>query len=214
MDLQLHEQKQVSVFSRYTKEHQDNGAAELPASVFLQAVKLAREVPYDRQAIQEQLAAGDERMGLLEQHPAMKVLCSWWEEHRPDKPGVMIAGMAMPFIRVLDDDKYYCGDLEQPCMPIGTMFSVATSCATSGACVLVHFLASVKQSTYEDGMLNIHCSDGEVWQEVGVTREDVDSGWFDEALSCLNALAGFPANFPAAYQTLQDLAAIQSQQSV
>lgn len=213
-DLQLHEHKQVSMFSRYTTEHQDNGAADLPASIFLLAVKLAREVPYNRQAIQEQLAAGDvERMGLLEQHPAMRVLCSWWEENRPDKPGVMIAGMAMPFIRVLDDDKYYCGDLEQPCIPIGTMFSVATSCATSGACVLVHFLASVKQSTYEDGMLNIHCSDGEVWQEVGVTREDLEIGWFDEALSCLNALAGFPSNFPAAYHALEDLAANQSQES-
>lgn len=213
-DLQLHEHKQVSTFSRYTTEHKDNGSAELPAALFLQAVKLAREVPYNKQAIQSQLAAGDmERMGLLERHPAMKLLCAWWEANRPDQPGIMSAGMAMPFIRVLDDDKYYCGDLEHPCLPIGTMFSVATSCATSGDCVLVHFLASIKHSTFEDNWLDIRCSDGEVWVEAGVSREQVERGEYDEALNCLTALADFPENFPVAYQALKDLAATQPQTS-
>jgi hypothetical protein len=204
--------KQVSTFSRYTQEHQDNGTALLPASVLLLAVKLAHEVTYNEAAIQAQLDAGDDdRMGLLEQHPAMKVLCTWWEENRPDKPGVMRAGMAMPYIRVLDDDQYYCGNLENPCLPIGTMFSVATSCATSGGCVLVHFLASIKHSTFDGDRLDIHCSDGEVWVEAGVSREQVECGEYDEAAICLDALADFPSNFPVAYQALKELAAAQSQ---
>lgn len=209
---QLLLEKQVSTFSRYTQEHRDNGWAELPASVLLLAMKLAREMPYNDAAIQAQLDAGDgDRMGLLEQHPAMTVLCTWWEENRPDKPGVMRAGMAMLFIRVLDDDQYYCGNLEHPALPIGTMFSVATSCATSGGCVLVHFLASVKHSTFHDGRLDIHCSDGDLWMEAGVYREQVECGEHDEAAICLDALANFPSNFPVAYQALKELAAAQTQ---
>jgi hypothetical protein len=77
----------------------------------------------------------------------------------------------------------------------------------------VHFLASVKHSTFDDGWLDIRCSDGEVWVEASVSREQVESGEYDEAAICLDALADFPSNFPVAYQALKELAAAQSQAS-
>ncbi|MNR54713.1 hypothetical protein D3C85_1749460 [compost metagenome] len=75
----------------------------------------------------------------------------------------------------------------------------------------MHFLASIKHSTFEDNWLDVRSSDGEVWVEAGVSRGQVERGEYDEALICLDALSGFPENFPTAYQALKDLAATQPQ---
>lgn len=210
-DKQLHELEQTSTFSRFQDEHKANGSTELPAATFLKAVSLARAIPYkSRPRLVVTGDGAEDHTGRLEQHPALVLLSQWWEENRPDKGSSFRAGMAMPYFRALDDGDYQCGYMEFPSLPIGTMFSVSTSCATCGDALLIHFLASVKHSHFEENYLDVRSADGEVWQEVGVTRDDVKKGLYDEAWNCLDALAGFPTHFPVAYLALKELASRQA----
>ncbi|GGL49283.1 hypothetical protein GCM10009091_33830 [Pseudomonas brenneri] len=52
-------------------------------------------------------------------------------------------------------------------------------------------------------------ADGELWHEVSVSRDDVRKGLYDEARNCLDALAGFRNNFPAALCEFERLEALE-----
>lgn len=203
---QLHELPQTTLYTGFVQEHRANGVAELPADILLQAIQLAINVPYSRERDILAFAPAGSPSGRFEQHPALRLVCQWWEQHRKDKPGAMSAGLVMPYVRVLDDDQYWCGNLECPPSPISGMAACAQSAATCGDGVLVQFLASVKHSTFSKGYLDLYLADGRPWADVGVSRADVESGEYDEAWCSLDALSGFPERFPAAYESLVKLA--------
>lgn len=207
-DKQLHELEHTASFSRLNDEHKANGSAVLPASTLLKAIWLAENTPYKYRPNIDG-SGSEDFTGRLESHPALAFLSRWWETNRPDSDSSFRVGMAMLFVRVVDDGEYVCGDLDQPGLPLGTMFSVRSSCASCGDVVLVHFLASVAHSVFEDDCLDIRSSDGELWQEAGVSRADVKNGLYDEALNCLDALAGFRSNFPVAFREIQRLEALE-----
>jgi hypothetical protein len=207
-DKQLHELEHTASFSRLKDEHKANGSAVLPASTLLKAMWLAENTPYKYRPNIDG-SGSEDFTGRLEKHPALTFLSRWWESNRPDPDSTFRVGMAMPFVRVVDDGNYACGDLEQPGLPLGTMFSVRSSCASCGDVVLMHFLASVGHSTFDDDCLDIRSADGELWQEVGVSRDDVKNGLYDEAWNCLDALAGFRSNFPIAFREIQRLEALE-----
>lgn len=209
-ELQLHELPQTTHYTAFEQEHRANGVVELPADLLLRAINLAIDVPYSQEQDVQAFALGTSPMGRLEQHPALRLLCEWWEQNRKDKPGAMSAGLVMPHVRVLDDEEYWCAYLECPPSPITSMAACAESAATCGDGVLVQFLASVKHSTFSNGCLDVHLADGRSWTEVGVSRGDVESGEYDEAWYSLEALSGFPDHFPAAYENLVTLAGRQA----
>lgn len=199
---QLHEREQVSTYTAFREEHLANGSAALPAALLLEAIHLARTVTYDADAI----ADGTDKTGRLERHPAMQLLCDWWEANRSDKPGTMRAGYAMPLIRAQDDGEYWTGYLEYPNVNIPAMARFASSSATCGEGVLVQFFASAIHCTYLGGVFATHLADGTHWSDCSAVQAQVTDGSFDEAWYCLEALANFPSNFPAAYRALKTLA--------
>jgi hypothetical protein len=207
-DKQLHELEHTAIFSRLKDEHLANASAVMPASTLLKAIRLAENIPYKYRPNIDG-AVSEDFTGRLEKHPALAFLSHWWECNRPDSNSPFRVGMAMPFVRVVDDGMYVCGDVEQPGLPLGTMFSVRSSCASCGDVVLIHFMASVAHSVFEEDCLDIRSSDGELWQEAGVSRADVKNGLYDEALNCLDALAGFRSNFPVAFLEIQRLEALE-----
>lgn len=200
---QLHEVVQLTDFSLLNDEHKANGALEMPARVLLDAISLAAKVPYKRPEVPSATPGSSEDcLGQLESHPALQLLSDWWNAHRIPVAGELPAAMVMPYIRVQDDNSYWCGYREMPNSTIEGMNCVSSSCATCGDAVLLHFMASVKHSEFPDGFLDVRCLDGSEWVEVEATREQMAKGEYDEAYYCLAALAGFPNNFPAAYRRL------------
>lgn len=199
---QLHEREQVSTYTAYGEAHFANGSAALPAALLLEAIHLARTVDYD----EDPIANGEDKTGQLEKHPAMRLLSEWWEANRPDKPGAMHAGYAMPLVRAQDDGEYWTGYLEFPNVNIPAMAPFASSSATCGEGVLVQFFASAVHCTYPSGVFQTHLADGTRWSDCSADQAQVADGSFDEAWYCLEALAYFPTNFPAAYRALKAVA--------
>lgn len=152
--------EQTATFTKLKNEHKENCSAALPASKRLKAIWLAESTPYKYRPCFDG-SDSEDFTGRLEKHPALEYLSHWCESNRPDGNSVFRAGMAMLFVRVLDDGDYVRGFLDQP-LPIGTMFSARTSCASYGDVVLVHFLASVAHSVFEDDCFDARSADGEL----------------------------------------------------
>ncbi|MFV3332743.1 hypothetical protein ACNFIA_17525 [Pseudomonas sp. NY15437] len=204
-ELQLHEHvhRRADELSTFFEEHMANGTLQMPARVLVEAIELARTVPYQMSRYVGATPGSEgDCSGQLEAHPALRFICEWWNTHRTPEENELPAAMVMPYVRVQDNEVYWCGNLETPKTPIKDMGCVASSSATCGGSVLLHFMASVKQSKYPEGYLDILCLDGTEWVEVSITRDEVARGEYDEAYFCLDALAGFPSNFPTAYQDL------------
>lgn len=195
---QLHEIKHSSKFSTYLTEHQDNAEHEMPASVLLKAINQAREIPFGKESEYSGKGAGK-----CESHPAMITLNQWWEESRTDN-APMKAGFAMPWVRARDDDEYWCGYGETPNEKISNMGYEKKSAARVGDAFLLIYSASHEHFVFnENHYLQTFLADGQKYAEVGVSKEDVLSGEWDEAWFALEALAGIPGRFPEAYKALQ-----------
>jgi len=202
---QLHEVKQVSTFSNNQDQHRKNASIELPASVFLEAIQLAESVPFDRDS--DFWKPEILRRGIFESHPALQLLCKWFEDNRVDTKA-MKCGFAMPWVRVRDNDEYWCGYYETPNEPMDVFEAGAPATAVLGESTIVTFSASHEHSVYSDerGLENF-LADGQPLSQVGIPKELFESGEYDEAWYSLEALASFRRRFPAAFAEIQSLAA-------
>lgn len=197
---QLHELTRSATFASQNEEHYACSQSALPAHVLHKAIALARSVPYRL----EKLDDGLDHSGYLEDHPAMKLLCEWWAANRPSTANPLKAGMAMPYVRVNEEDGYYSGYGECPNEMCAWLAEQADSNATCGDAIVVEFWASLRLHRYdEDGNLEILFSNGRGKSQIGVGEHEVRTGAYDEAWYCLEALAGFPHNFPEAYAQVQ-----------
>lgn len=196
---QLHEVEQRAVFERDNEVHRANGPVELPAELFVQAVKLAEGIPFDNDSPFASEVRGVP--GGMERHPAMKLLCAWWETVRPDgepfKPG-----SAMPMIRVRDDGEYWWGHSEIPNVSIDGFNPSGRDMAHVGNLVLVLFQATQEIARFDEHGMHTFLPSGEPHSTVEITKGDFLDGASDEAWFCLNALATFRNRFPAAWDFL------------
>ncbi|WP_432263179.1 hypothetical protein [Cupriavidus sp. TMH.W2] len=78
---QIHEVKHVT-FTKFSDSHRQNGSVEMPASILLEAIELARSIPVEKGSAYANSVAG--QPGGLESHPALKLLNDWWDQHRRD----------------------------------------------------------------------------------------------------------------------------------
>jgi hypothetical protein len=190
-ELQLHEREQVVNFSTLNDVHSANGVVSLPPEVFLEALRLAQISFQDTP-----------KPGKFEEHPALKLLCDWWEANVPTQQDSLKAGYCMPLIRVEDDDEYWSGYGEIPNTKITAMTPFAASSAVCGGSVLLQFYASAQFSKFPAGFFESRLVTGEEWCEVSATRQDVETGVYDEAWYSLEALRSFPTGFKAAFEEL------------
>ncbi|KPY55632.1 hypothetical protein [Pseudomonas amygdali] len=201
---QLHEVEQVSSFQSYRDEHKANAAHEMPASLLLSAIHSAREIPFGKDSAY--LGKG---FAACEGHPALVMLNEWWEAHRTDDK-TMRAGHAMPWVRVKDDDEYWCGYGEVPNTKIGDMAYCKDASARVGDSILLVYCAAAEHFTYPDPRgVQTYLADGKEFNDIGVGKDELDSGEYDEAWYALEALARFPSNFSAAYTALAYAATLE-----
>lgn len=202
---QLHEIKQVARFTSHHEAHDANADHEMPAAVLLHAIQQARTTPFGKTSEYMKGFAS------CEKHPALVTLNEWWEEHRTDgKP--MKAGHAMPWIRVRDDDEYWCGYGEVPNQKIPGMLYSKKANARVGDSILLVYCAAAEHFTYPaPHAVQTYLADGQEFVDIGgVGKEMLLSGEYDEAWYALDALCGLPERFPEAFASLQRLAAASS----
>jgi len=196
---QLHEVTQVAVFAHDNEAHQANGPVEMPAELFVRAVKLAEDIAFETGSDFSKAVA--EVPGGMERHPAMRLFCEWWESVRPDgepfKPG-----SAMPMIRVRDDGQYWWGHHEIPNLPVKDFNLSGRDVARVGNLMLVLFQATQDVATFDHTGMHIFLPSGEPYNTVGIGKNEFLAGESDEAWFCLNALASFRTRFPSAWKFL------------
>jgi hypothetical protein len=186
-DRQIHELRPSSDFKFFKELHSSNVMDSCPIDLFVEAIRLARNVPAS--------ICGDK----CEDHPANRLLADWWQEAHPELVKCAV-GFAMPWVRVEDDDRYWCGYYETPDEPMKIFERNKSSQASVGEFVLLSFYArSNHYIVSSDGYgLTLVLASGE--QDVEIDGTDVSE--HDEAWYALEALRCFPTRFPEAWRTL------------
>jgi hypothetical protein len=197
--LQLHEITQsakLSPDSQETRAHRINARLEMPAEVLVEAVRLARNIPfhsgtpYFRQG-----------PGCGEDHPALRHLTAWWNSHCPD-PAMACAAIGIPWVRVAEDGLYWPTQAEDQPRPIDRPMKTPDTAARIGDLLLIEFLQGHADAIHDGTDLVLFDVLGREACRRRVSHRDVETGGYDPASSCLSALATFPARFPAAWRWL------------
>lgn len=188
---QLHEVTQTASLTddHDRAAHEINGPVVLPAELFARAVALARDVPYQK------------RFAGAEDHPAVTLLCRWWDTMRPTGEPYP-PGFLMPWVRVRDDGFYWPGYHEIPSEEVDGFNNGGRNMARVGDLILVAFYATQRVARHKPGEVTIYLPSGEPYARIGADWDDYQSGVIDEAWYGLQALAQFPDVFPAAWEAV------------
>lgn len=198
-DEQLHEVRQTAILAQDIEAHRANGPVVMPAELFVEAVRLAENVSFDKESDFAKSVAGV--LGGLEKHPAMKLLCDWWESVRPEGEPFR-PGSAMPIVRVRDDGEYWWGHHEIPNVPVDGFNPSGRDVARVGDQMLVMFQATQESAIFDKDGMTVLLPSGEPYQTTGIDKEQYLSGEWDEAWFCLSALTSFRSRFPSTWSFL------------
>jgi hypothetical protein len=76
-------------------------------------------------------------------HPALRVLCGWWNQNAPE-PATRCAGYASPWVRMREDENYWCAYNETPNAPMRSFMHDAKGQARIG-----HLVKGAKDFTFD-----------------------------------------------------------------
>ena len=146
-----------------------------------------------------------------EQHPAVRLLCDWWDTARPAGEPLR-PGSFMPWVRVQNDGRYWAGYYETPQGHVQGFNPYGTDCARVGDALLILFYAqqaagiwsedALPSSPYLPSTLTIRRPSGRPYMTARVSREIFEIGGYDEARCSLESLRVFPERFPALWAVL------------
>lgn len=185
---QIHELNHRGSFTVFKDLHEDNATCCCPTDIFLQAIQLARTISFGQ---------GSDYDDRCEEHPANRLLAEWWQEARPDLIKLPV-GFAMPWVRVEDDDRYWCGYYETPDEPMRNFVKSKTSQARVSDMVMLMFYARKEHFVAYKCGYTLVLANGQTDSEIsGVELAECDEAWY-----ALEALHGFPSRFPEAWDAL------------
>lgn len=201
---QLHEVRQTAILNHDIEAHYANGPIEMPVQLFLKAIAHAEEVEFEKDSDFVKTIAGEP--GGLEQHPAMTLLCSWWESARPEGEPFR-PGMAMPLVRVRDDGDYWWGDRDVPNSKVNGFNPSGRNTARVGDSILILFQAKQEHAVFASDGMRVFLPSGEQFSTIGIDKSEYLTGKSDEAYACLKSLADFAYNFPSVWAFLNKVGA-------
>lgn len=194
---QLHEVEQTAILTGQNDAHEANGPIEMPAQLFIEAVELAKKIPFDPASDFANSIKGCP--GGYETHPALQRLCTWWRSARPTGEPFLPA-IAMPLVRLRDDGEYWWGDRESPNSKVEGFNPSGRNACRIGSHTLVLFQATQEAARFDQQGMTTFLPSGEEFVTIGITREMFEAGESDEAFRALEALASFDYWFPAAWE--------------
>jgi len=214
-DSKIREVEHCVHFTGHAEQHVANACIEMPASVFISAVKTAWRIPFGQGPAFFDNGVG--KRGYCETYDAIQLLCVWWNQHAP-RQETRCAGFFEPWVCVLDDGEYRAGYNETPNAPIGVFGTDTLAHARVANLVMIEFVKGSEHFMYFDYGVDIYSVTGAQsinidpvteaqTNSIGVGREEVESGEFDLAWYTLKAMYDFPNRFSAAWDELSRLAA-------
>jgi hypothetical protein len=178
----------AQAFTTHIEQHQKNACCEMPTDILLDACKKAK--------IWESSGAFDKTLS-YEYHPAIECLCDWWNRNTtsPHKS----AGSFYIWVRVEDDNEYWCAYHETPGRKIVSFDGGGLCNARIGDRILIEFLSKKSEFTAlgSNGVM-VKTVDGSDYFDVGCPLEESDEAWYS-----YQSLLDFPGLFPAAYAALE-----------
>ena len=183
----LRDVKPVTNFTTFLSEHRSNACCEITAKVVHQAISLAREVPFRQ---------GSHYFSNYEAHPAMICLSQWWNQNAPNESH-RCAAHAKIWVRVEDNDEYWCGYHEEPNRPVSSGIASKDIVSRWGDFLLLEFAKSRDTIYQEDGYAVLPDVSGGCFEMTGEEPEECHPAWYG-----LVALEQFPSRFPAAWKAL------------
>lgn len=199
---QLHEIRHITSGFSETKAHRRNALVEIPATLFINAVRLAFQIPFGEGSNYDGYGNKNRLVSNSEEHPALKILCDWWNLQSPEIYPLK-AGSVMPLVRVTNDGKYYWADNEIPEVNVVEFNSTGKDFARLGDFMLLQFQAKDCASAFDKKKgVELFLPSGEIFTDIDIQ----DRSEWDEGIHCLEALYGFKQRFPAAWREIYDLA--------
>lgn len=176
-----------------THHHRQNASLELPTSLIVEAIHLARTVSFHDGA---EFGWG-RGAGNCERHPAMRMLTDWWNATAPQD--FCTAAFAATFVSRNGEYLCPCPDMLGPAM-VGQQ---NPDCAARvGDHLLIQFVRSYANGARHGAGWRFFDVGGALWLDVAVADDERD-----EAYYCLVALAKLPDAFPDTWRTLNVAAA-------
>jgi hypothetical protein len=178
----------------------------MPSSVFARAVVLALDLPVEDFIASTGRANSMTAAWACEDHPAITVVCRWWNDAAPD-PRTRCAGYFVPWVLAADGGTYQCALDYVPDIRADDLTATSAGNAHIGELLLVeHMKSTAHTSNTPSGWQTYH-----VTGYLGPSHDaepsiGPDEVPHDEARETLWALAHFPENFPQAWVEIWRLA--------
>lgn len=188
---------------------------ELPAAVFVEAVELARSIPFDRDSAFARAGVGVR--GHCETHPALQCLSAWWTASAPAR-AVLVPGSCRLAV-LTPEGSYGSGSMQIPGVDAHEMRSELDkdpyAHARLGDAVYVTFLASHAHCYFNSaGFLKVLTVDGAEQESVGVPEEEFKTGGYDIAFDSLEILQTFPEYEKRVWSRLQQQARLERERAI
>ena len=169
----------------YTELLKRSACVEIPELLFNQALDLA--------------ASGDIELGNHENHPAIQLLCEWWNTHAPN-PDFRCAGAFEIFCLTGNQDELWPAYKDTPTIELSmfTEHHMEQCIARVGDRILILFLKPLCQCEDFDYYHNWNRVDGECWIDVSCPLKDADNAWWT-----WKSMEEFRRNFPEISQGLK-----------
>jgi hypothetical protein len=176
----FHAKQQLVGLTTLNDKHFDNAIVEMPYFILRDAIHTAPK------------NSKTQTDALPENHPALMLLCTWWNENDSVPAELKNAKTCQIFVRMNEDDSYQDIDLQVPAIPITSFPDEFKQCsARVGDHFIIVFLKGradlVEQEHYTEHFL----VNGIEYENCGLSAEEYLPGWFT-----LMGLAKMPAMFP------------------
>jgi hypothetical protein len=185
-------------FTAFNEEHWANACCELPTHIFIKAVEAARCIDWWKDS---------PYWNNWEAHPAMKLVCDWWNTTAPDL-SVRCAGSFDFVARVDNGSQYISSDhgMYINSIILDGDYSVAafSNCNARLGDILLFIFQKGKAGYIQDVSFpekkeiyfDTYLVDGNLYSDTaGENIENADDSWVT-----LHGLKYFPENFPMAWE--------------
>ena len=177
-EILFRDKEQLIKLSKFNIEHEKNAIVEAPLEILTKAI--------------EQSTTELKNKALPQDHTAMITLCQFWNESEEVPVDLRKAKSCQIFVRANNNDEYHDIDLQIPSFPITEYCDQSKLCtARIGEHFLILYLLGQEGCNDNDGWVETHLVNGEVYEKCGMDLDDFEIGY-----ETLDNLKEIPDRYP------------------